>query len=214
MRKVYINVVKSIKITKCLSYNNYGTAKVLEQDLINFFIEIGNNKIESEHLAKVVQDVFTVAMKKLDSPESFWLKLQASLPNSFFKIPRWHFDGDYFDTKETNHKFIFVLSGPGTLFGKTNNRKKFNKISNLSYGLSNEEILSTDVNSVRQQLAEIVELKYQIEKGYGVIYRTGTTKGEIHSEPDYSRKKRLFLSILPGTKKQIAQFEKQRKINN
>ena len=60
------------------------------------------------------------------------------------------------------------------------------------------------------QLADIVKVKYQLEEGYGVIYRTGITKGEIHSEPDYSRKKRLFLSILPGTKKQIAQFMKAR----
>ena len=46
-----------------------------------------------------------------------WVDIRTTLPNTYFKIPRWHIDG------YNSSKFVTLLQGPGTLVIKDSDKE-------------------------------------------------------------------------------------------
>ena len=130
-----------------------------------------------------------------------------------FDIPRWHCDGRQkgFEIRDDISKFATVFKGPGTLFIKTTTEERESFI----------EIEKSWENSIdyRKKINdEIKGTRIQLEKNQGAIFMARTNDHQlncgIHSEPVLNES-RLFLSILPGSKKEItATMENYKKRND
>ena len=176
----------------------------LKNEMDIFLRQITDN---SEKIAQIINKVakgYTYATKK----NYVWLTIRIRYPTDRFDIPRWHYDGYFYNVKEyiekglSQIKLAGVLKGPVTLF-KTDNPKMFLEYKQLSSDLykTNEDYKKDMENR------EIIdnELKgYETvtpKKNQAAIFKVGSNAA-VHSEPKIDTN-RLFYSILSGTREEI-----------
>ncbi len=180
-------------------YNRYGDLHLINDELSIFFKEIGNNdqnviSVVAEVIAKTTQQVVRASNK-----DSAWLSVRVSKPNSFYDIPRWHVDGQYygFNNPSPNPELIFKFAA--TLKGS----------STLLYNLPHEQRdIFIEHCEDRQFLSEFLDLNKaeSPKRGEGVIFVVANDKiAAVHSEPPV-HENRLFFSILLGDKSEIEEL--------
>lgn len=98
--------IEDIKINKNLCYNFYGSIDNFifntdnSTELSNYIVEIGDNNINTStdfvDIIKNLAKVLSLGYNK----DFFWLTIRTVLPSDHWIIPRWHCDGNYFDTEK------------------------------------------------------------------------------------------------------------------
>lgn len=181
-----------------------GTLEELEYSLeeINTFISsLGENDFHS--CSSMVQLILKLAHQALTifQQECAYIILRASIPNEEFKLPRWHQDAYYYHPFAGQpFKAAIPLKGAGTLFYRPNYEEleKFKQIED------------------RKQRDDLLIDPLRIEptpSGFGSLFIVGHEAGAIHSEP-YINSQRFFMSVLPGKKKDIQDYNDRQNLVN
>lgn len=200
------SALKTLKINTTDAYNNYGNLNVLESEVREFLKTVNNG---SESSAQDVARLITRLVKEIlqgCGQETAWVTVRSFTSTSEYDLPRWHTDGYYYAPYEGDpYKFAITLKGPPTLFYQlpADKREAF-------YALQRKGNEKNEYN--RQALAEMLSTaKEAISIGQpyqGAVFIVGSNHAAVHSEPPI-KEERLFLSILPGSKKQIKEWETQ-----
>jgi len=150
-----------------------------------------------------------------------WSLRKTPLPHNILKKQRWHYDGLYFpkNPKSLQTKFITVLRGPGTLFIQNQDKalKIFNKIDKKRISEMNQELNFEKKMKIDEQYMPVFEKeleqfeKSQLNNNQGLLFMKNNNKRLIHSEPSIDES-RIFISIVPGTKENIEEIKKNKKI--
>lgn len=194
--------INNINIKKNKNY----TATNIDK-LKDFFKEIGDNKDDNiKNIINIIQKLIDTLLKAYNV-NSYWLIVRSSYNDPYFDIPRWHCDGYYFlnkDKSQLQTKFVTTLKGQNTLVLETTPEEK-----EYYYTLQNhKDTFITDIATLemenRKHIAKNIKGKQiDINNNQGIIFVAGDkNKCLIHSEPIHDRE-RIFISILPGSKKDI-----------
>ncbi len=182
----------------------------LKNNIKNYLIAMGDNSPEDlSNIADIVSRL-SEGMRKGFGAESTWTMIRVSLPHSGFEIPRLHPDGRYFKSTKKRYKLVATLKGPQTLFGEAVDVEAADRLGKEQYDnyLNNEDDLAKlegeDIR-IRTELQKVVEQKDIGGEGKAVIYLVGEKDAVLHSEPDITEP-RIFVSVLPGSNEQIAQW--------
>lgn len=192
-----INCLNNLRIDIYDEYDNYGNLDSFN-DALNTFLKSLGNEIEASNTAtslilNLVNQVLVASGK-----ETAWITLRASPKSTAFDIPRWHTDGYFYnldvEERDEQYKVIIVLKGPQTLFYDlpSDMREMFNVLC-----------LRDDRDALAQMLDITQSTSAQLY--HGAIFIVGADYSAVHSEPAI-HEDRLFLSILPGSKKQIEEL--------
>ena len=190
----------NLNTDKIYEYIHFSTFNNLD-NLENFIGEIGSNsKDKIIIILNLIKKIIKIVMKGYNKKDYF-LIIKTFPPMNDFDIPRWHCDGRQkgFESRDDISKFAIVFKGPGTLFIKTTpeERKSFIEI---------EKGWENSIDYRKKMEEEIKGSRIQLEKNQGAIFMARTNEDQlncgIHSEPPLNET-RLFLSILPGSKKEI-----------
>ena len=147
------------------------------------------------HIASLARD-FCAAQGKTHA----LVHLRARFPNKRYSRGRWHKDGIYW-AGEHCKKMVVALRGPGTLMGRLVGEYPRGGIGNKK----ERETHQAEVNSA-------TKLVRALEQGEAGVYTVGGgDRANMHSEPDMSTSRRVFLAVLPGDKEQVAERRKKAK---
>jgi hypothetical protein len=214
------NAINNLSIKESDNFDYYGNLESL--DFKNFFSKIGENNLKNTKIIeKIIKKVTNKVLSSFDM-DHFWITIRASVPNNYFDIPRWHHDGCYFSNINNQAKFAFVLKGPGTLFIKKSKKviESYNKIQDKFIKEKNEIVdiklrttleFQRNINEKYRPIFAKELSKYkirQVKNNQGVIFWGGKdiNSKALHSEPKIDQL-RLFISILPGSKEMITEWE-------
>ncbi|MBY0272199.1 MAG: hypothetical protein K2X02_02115 [Alphaproteobacteria bacterium] len=194
----------ALKISKTDSYNNYGNLNVLESEVREFIKTLGKvNNTNAKEVAGLIVRLVNEILQASEQ-ETAWVAVRAFTPISEYDVPRWHTDGYYFEPYSGDlYKFALTLKGSPTLFYRLpdNKREEF-------YALRGKGTEQNDYN--RQALADMLgQFKEAISIAHpyqGAVFIVGPNNAAVHSEPPI-KEERLFISILPGSKTQIKEWE-------
>lgn len=196
--------------------------ELIKEDNLQTFLEsVGsNNKENIIILQKIIYKVIKKVLLGV-SLDHFWLIIRISLPHNILKKQRWHYDGLYFpkSSKSLQTKFITALRGLGTLFIQNQNKalKIFNKIDKERIYEMDQETNFEKKMKIDEQYMPIFEKeleqfeKSQLNNNQGLLFMKNNNKRLIHSEPSIDES-RIFISIVPGTKENIEEIKKNKKI--
>jgi hypothetical protein len=175
----------------------------------NFVMLLGEGENESNTCSLLVGLLLRISIKTLDSfkQESAYIIFRSFIPNEEYKIPRWHQDGYYFAPYSEEYekspivKAAIALKGAGTLFYKLSpvELEEFRKMRAAGQDRIQLSKLLNDVSKVEST-----------PKGSGSAFIVGP-QGAMHSEP-YMTTTRFYMSLLPGTEKQIQEYEGKEKM--
>lgn len=183
------------------NYDHYGSSELLGlQDFL------GKNTKKCIDTVYILIQRITNDVLKAYKKDYCWLTVRISLPNNSYDIPRWHTDGNFYDSIKKNEKqskFIITLKGPGTLLINPDDdtRDKFSSL-NTHKILTKDEIRMKGYDLLKNE--NIIKANNQ-----GIIFFVGNVElAAIHSEPPINEK-RIFLSILPGHESEINELKKR-----
>ena len=217
--------LKGLKLTLSEVTGNYGYCGAYNsglKDRVSKYIQsLGNTKKDSDITADlIVNKIIGPFMRSLPRQQYLWLAIRPSKPNSHFKVPRWHTDGQFFhhekfrkDPKFYQMKLAATLKGPSTILKapSKSERTAFRKFA----AESSTAYLAKDMASVMRIREEVAirwkDIKIETPKyGEVAIFVTGNRdRAGFHSEP-HTTSDRLFLSVLPGDKDGMAAFAKKK----
>lgn len=188
-------------------YDNFGNLNKLTSEVSVFLESLGNSKELSSSATNIIERIVHDVKTAFDT-ETVWITIRLFTKSTLFDMPRWHTDGYYYSPFEGNqYKVALTLKGPGTLFLKLPSevRKLFME--------TQYEMTPENSDEMRKKLIRLLE-KYSIDKSLihqgkaysGTVFIVGNSdNAAIHSEPPINSE-RLFVSILPGSKKQIQEL--------
>lgn len=203
-----------LEVNSTGEYNHYGTVDTLNNEVSIFIEKLGNTCDVSAQISKVIMRLLQESVNA-SKYQSFWIALRASTAHSGFDTPRWHTDGEFYDSNAKQYKIAIVLKGAQTLFYDLpkENREWFNNLQNHAGifnedGFLNKELTLDSMEASRKIIASALDNKKAISAkfGQGSIFLVGSNFAAVHSEPPI-HEPRLFLSIVLGTKEQIKQLE-------
>ena len=122
--------------------------------------------------------------------------LRASFPNNRYSRGRWHRDGIYWPGEHCK-KMVVALRGPGTLMGRL--VKEHPSFPGTGTAREKWARYQADVNSATKLVRALGPGEA------GVFTVGGGDDANMHSEPDMSTSRRVFLAVLPGDKGQVAE---------
>ena len=227
-----INSNKSISISKTIlsnddkqkidqlnienkTYNFYGDLKSISVNDITDFL--GSHDVSDIILSKIVFPFIDAANTSFG-----WLTIRTSLPNDQYDIPRWHCDGIYYESNEVQYKMVTTLLGPSTIYKENSVELKdiYNKINKEKQSKINIKDMN-DILTIDKEYRPILDSAFNnnghktiTAENYDVIvFVVGDIdRCLIHSEPPINEK-RLFLSIVVGTKNQIEDLSNRWKVD-
>ena len=195
-------LIKNIKIKPIDPYDYFGAVSSFpEKEIEAYLKKLGNENAPSiaPIITHIVQKVLAVLKK-----DACWITIRSFTKTNAFDMPRWHTDGNYFDSNAgKQYKIAFTLKGPGTLFYNLPQhlRDRFNQFEGGCFDPTN-----------RIQCAKLLSDKDKIHQTpplHGTIFLVGDAQNAaVHSEPPIYED-RLFISIVPGTKSQIESLYKR-----
>ena len=205
----------NLTINQTIVLNNYGDIDKLESDIVDFLIELGNNRQDAQAAAHIIYTIVLRDIALCGAPTG-WIALRAFEPNDSYDLPRWHTDGTFYLSEEhCCYKLAYALKGPATLFVRLphDTRAEFFKIQNSTFAEMNKKLSKEERYNImhgnRIKLAELVDpynLSY-LPADTAAIFVTGNPyRSAIHSEPPI-HENRLFMSIVPGSYEQIQEWK-------
>ena len=221
------NTIKKFKIIKDGTLDYYGTPDSMDiNKIMDFFTKIGNNKInDSIIISNIIKKLcIEVCNGFSENKIACWLSIRVSLPNNRFTIPRWHMDGKFYNVNLRNVqsndiqlKFITTLKGQGTLLANPTKKIK-SKYWTITNGNSTDPKTEFKKRMDDRVIIDnlLQKFKIQSKNDEGVIFvctandRNNYMIRGLHSEPDIVEP-RIFISILPGTEREIKELQDGRK---
>jgi len=219
----FTQINDEIKLAKSLAYTFNGNIKDMKdmKDLKEFLSVLGDNSFEDietleNKIKEIAKEVVTGFGKASPDEKYCWLNIRITYKDPFFNIPRWHHDGYAFQSrgyKKGQASFVMAFQGLGTLLIKDTGKviDKYNEIQKLKKPIKYGEP-GWEKESMRIRKLEYKELKdvdkIQLTNNEGCVFFAypGTDKkfkqGALHSEPKKDTF-RMFMKIIPGTKKEI-----------
>lgn len=192
---------------KQLDFMGHYQSKLLKKKVVKFFVSVGNRKNISVKLWKLIKRNIVNSFLKAMSKNYMWLKIQLSIPNDNYKIPRWHTDGKFYNISNKNNsiqvKLVCTLIGPSTLFKCIDNQTRKNFESSKK-NLSEK----SDMDLERRSLLDKILFNSKTVQPSNqsiVIFIVGSDNAAIHSEP-YMNSPRLFISVLSGSHSEISEL--------
>lgn len=191
-----LTALERIKINFPKEYNNLGALEVLRNEVIAYVKSLGNK--EERVVETVSQMIHRIACDcvRASGKATAWVALRASQQNSDFDLARWHVDGYYYQPYFGQYKFAFTFKGPGTKFYKLPKQMR-------------EKFTALLQEGNRQKLSKLLydsRLVMQAQSDQGTVFIVGADNAAVHSEPPINEE-RLFMSVLPGSKEQIAEWK-------
>ena len=212
------DVINNFILQASDNFRYYGSIERINGSLEKFLSSIGTNTSHNiKKMAKLIVNLIKKVLKGYNMSH-FWLAIRVTEPNNEFIIPRWHKDGKYFASNSITAKFITVLRGPGTLLIPLN--KKVNDIYNKISEKERNEISLTSTfeeeKKIERKYRLIFSKKFEHEKiiqvknSQGLVFLAGSPmdNAALHSEPNMDQY-RMFISIVPGSKKNIEELKKR-----
>ena len=194
-------MLQKLHVSSTSALDNFGNLDSIKRELADFLQTLGNDSTVSATAADIIESL-VIQSRDAFNAETAWVTLRASVPNSNFDIPRWHTDGYFYEPHQgIQHKVAFGLKGNGTLFAQLSDewRKAF-----LECMLRHNYVPSMEMRKESAKLVDDHGVIQMTARKQGVVFAVGKPDGSaIHSEPPVTEP-RLFLSIIPGTHKQIA----------
>lgn len=209
-------LIESISITKPVRLNYFGKFNASKQKkyISKYIQDIGNSKKKSDQLADLVVEKIIGPFIKSSSKDSMWLKMDVMFPHDGFNIGRWHMDGYYYfphkylASGDKQYKLVSVLKGPVTLF-KPNEEGLLDTFHRVHRELYKDFDYKNFDRSKDMEYRKIIDKalnKYETiiptNKQAAIFIAGDNKRGAMHSEPPHD-KKRLFLSVLPGTEDEV-----------
>jgi len=202
------DVIKNFDLTlpDGKTYTSYGHCGNNIPNIKTFFKSFGNNSDKDiDIVIKIINRLIhhvLLGYKK----NYYWISIRIANSNHDWDIPRWHRDGLYIPNGHLSSKFVTVVKGPGTFLKEDTKeskdifdsvRKEFDEDKSIENYQEKEKKWRPKFD---EKLKDIKTL--QLENDDGLIFFVGDHDGAIHSEPKMD-KSRMFISIVPGTKKDI-----------
>lgn len=131
--------------------------------------------------------------------------LRSFLPNTEHDIPRWHTDGYFFEPYQgAASKVVVVFQRAGTLFCAPTDRIRAvfcqHPVTKIGRLPTLEE---------RKKLDNVLKYSRKVNapQWTGIEFKVGSDQAAIHSEPSM-KENRIFLSIVPGSTKDLQERKK------
>jgi hypothetical protein len=161
-----------------------------------------NNSNEIKSISKLTLSLIKEAVSTLKQ-ESALIDLRVTTTTfDEWEIPRWHTDSYNFNNKI---KFTTTLLGPSTLIYPNDKNLK-----NILQKAKSDKI-NTDGLSFRKTFSKKFKknLITQVDNHHGIFYLTSADRNiaTFHSEP-FSLESRIFLGVLPASKKELKDYQK------
>ncbi len=199
--------LQSLQIKTADQYDNFGKIDAFPQELRAFLKKVGPNEEGAIEKASKIIERMVSQLVVASGQEAAHICMRATVPSPAFDTLRWHVDGYYYEPRTHQYKFVVSLKGPPTLFYKPSlsTREKF-------LTLLNEDISYQMDAKKRQILADLLNdpsQRFQAESTQGSAFVVGDEAvAAVHSEPPMPVE-RLFISVIPGTKEQIAEWQRR-----
>ena len=196
--------IERLNVERIDSYDNFGHTDSVLEDSAKFLESLGNDPALSRRVAETIDQLVKDSLSAVNA-ETAWFTIRAFTPIDDFDIPRWHTDGTFYDKTDVDQrKVAMTLKGPGTLLNNLPQslRQTFNSVARSfeSDSPENRRTLEKLVDPVNTQAGTA---------GQGTIFIVGSDeRAAVHSEPPI-HSERLFMSLLPGTREQIAELRER-----
>jgi len=181
-----------------------------------FINNIGDNHTISDSLIRLIGWITRSVIIGAGKKNHIWLTIRSIIPNHNYDEQRWHIDGRFYNSDDTNelfqYKFITVMKGAGTylLDLKDNERKVFiDKLHSKQY----RDDYKQNRTDLHIMYKDYPRLELTNDQGIVLIVGGDGSYSTIHSEPPQNQP-RLFLSILTGTESEIKQWYKKTHAKN
>lgn len=198
-------------------FDYYGPiGEELVENLTTYFRELGENEEKIiTTISKLVARVAEMTIKDFHK-ESAWVMVRVSLPNDYFDVPRWHSDGQYFETLDSadkTYKLVMTIKGAPTRFGEKIDPERFDQLmikSSKNYELNHNEaeVFEREDMRIRRELSSIIREAEPLKEGEAAYYLVGHENAKIHSEPIIDTP-RIFMSVVPGSINQVGELKER-----
>jgi hypothetical protein len=186
---------EKIQIISDQDYSRCFEEERIESEIAIFLSNIGNS--DSEVVNRVASRIQQIADQILNASakDSIWLWLRAKASVNVSKQLNWHLDWSFYQGKGIQYRFVMTLKGPSTLF----------------YPLSTENIALREKIWRREDRYFFAKYCCADEifipgPNLGVVF-LNKQGGALHSEPLDMDGGRLFLSIVPCNKEEMAHLK-------
>lgn len=212
------------EILKKFIINSAGSLDVFGLEDLSGRISLFLSSVGEGDTKTIADIIYRVALQVIQASkkETAHVIVRTFLPTDFNDIPRWHIDGLYYEGSSL--KFAAALIGNPTLFYpiNANERIYFQKITE-DEELIWEEMFDKNDGKASDKFFEIMQdfqnkihlalsrKPVHADSGQGVFFIVSDEKtGAVHSEPVIASP-RLFFSVLPGTEKEIQEYQQSKK---
>jgi len=187
----------------------------LQKNITNFLMNKDNTTDISKAVTYIIISKIIKPYTEATNKNYIWFTIRIMFPDNFFEIPRWHYDGYFYNSLEYSDKNLpqiklaGVLMGPSTLFKKDNPemRQKFMESyanlyrnfdrSDQKKDLENRKEIDTTLNKYPT---------FQPNENQAVVFKVGSkNNAAIHSEPNMCCD-RIFYSVVSGNKEEIKEL--------
>lgn len=192
--------LNQISLSKPGTFDFFGSvySDQFKSTMIDFLESIGNDFELSKSLSKILITKAVIPFLVANHADCLWMTIRVMFPTTEYEIPRWHFDGSFYDTDSYQLKLAGTLVGPGTLFKKTTEEDINNFVDEYKRReQTNRQLLDDNVKNI-----ETVQLT---NTDVGIFTVGKIPKVAIHSEPNINQK-RLFFSVVAGSADNIKQL--------
>ena len=200
--------LRQISIDGTKEYNNFDNLDQFESKTTAFLQSLGNSEELSLRASKIIKKVVN-DIKAAFNVDAAWVAIRSFTETTEFDEPRLHTDGYYYLPFEgSQYKVAIALKGAGTLFYELPEdfRNIFKEIQNKQTLDNEKENRAKFVKLLEEYSTQTQCFTYPGETCSGVVFLVGNSDfAAVHSEPPI-HSQRLFLSILPGSKKQIQEL--------
>lgn len=196
--------MRALTVNEHKDYSNFGQIDTLRNDIANFLESVGNAPDLSGRVADVLDQVVKDSLSAVRA-EAAWFTLRSFTPTDQYDTPRWHTDGWFFTPDGTRQqKIALAVKGSKTLLNDLPQtlRERFYKLLRS---------FESDTTENRQEIGKLVnpEDNQTALEGQATVFDVGDeATAAVHSEPPI-HSERLFMSIVPGTFKQIAELRER-----
>ena len=108
--------VSKIKFERGGTYDRFSELQGMNKEISQFLLEkIGSVDVHANQVVALAVERIAQQAVHDQNAQAAWVTIRASKPNHNFDIPRWHMDGNFFETLFRTFKFAQVLKGSTTL---------------------------------------------------------------------------------------------------
>lgn len=209
-----VDLFNQINLSRGGTFNFFGSiySDQIKNLMIEFFESLGIDRKLAKSLCKILLSKAVIPYLVANHVDCLWIKIVGMFPTTHYVVPRWHFDGSFYDmVGEYQLKLVGALIGPSTLFKKTNHIEVDNFVKEhrkLHAGFTLEDYdkgLDIKNRPLLDDYLKNIETMQLTNADINIFTVGKIPKVAIHSEPNINTK-RLFFSVVAGSSNNIKQL--------